>query len=353
METATFLIFCLALLARNVQAQDSSNSDNNGGSGSGRGWSWAGYPGADGGAFGGNPYNSGSAGGGLSVFANFDIDTAVRYRTAHGIIAAICFVVIFPCGAIIVRLLPSRHTWLVHAVVQCVGFLAYVAAAALAIRLIQMVRIPPDGSSLLEISSTNAHPIIGIILLVLMFLQPALGFVHHAKFKRLRRRTFFSHAHLWLGRTAITLGIINGGLGLKLANASQDLVIAYSVVAAFVWLVWLIAAVFGEMRRRRGDGNNINDRNKNNSPSSNEYMAPNHTSMRFNRDGRRRSISLSLDPSPPYTPGPIYGGPPVDGRGQTVEMMPARNVAGRQRSISPLSSELTPVDGRRRSSQER
>ncbi|KAI1806681.1 hypothetical protein F4811DRAFT_120721 [Daldinia bambusicola] len=353
MEMATFLSFCLVSLARNVRAQDPFNRDNdNSGSDSGGGFAWAGYPNANGDTFGGTPYNSGSAGGGISLFGDFDIDInkAVRYRTAHGIIAAICFVVIFPCGAILVRLLPSRHTWLIHAVVQIIGFLAYVAAAALAIRLIQMIRIPPDGSSLLERSSTNAHPIIGIILLVLMFIQPWLGFIHHAKFKRLRRRTFFSHAHLWLGRVAITLGIINGGLGLKLANASQELVIAYSVVAAFAWLVWLIAAVFGEMRRGRDGGNN-NNRNKNNSPPSpNNSMAPSHTPMHFNSDGRRHPSSPSIDPSPPYTPGPIYGGPPVHGRGQTVEMMPAKNVAGRRGSVSSLSSELTPVDGRRRPS---
>ncbi|OTB14196.1 hypothetical protein K445DRAFT_140481 [Daldinia sp. EC12] len=338
MNTAAFLGLCLALLARNVYAQDPYNSDNGGGTP----FSWGGWPGTNGDEYGNNrPANSGSAGGGLSVFVDFDVGKAVQYRTAHGIIAAICFVVIFPGGAILMRLLPSKRTWLYHALVQGLGFILYVVAAALAIRLIEMVRIPPDGSSLLERSSSNAHPIIGIVLLVAMFIQPQLGFVHHAKFKRLRRRTFFSHAHLWLGRIAITLGIINGGLGLKLANASQELVIAYSVVAAFMWLVWVIAAVIGEMRRRK---------NQKDLPRIND-MPPDRTPPRFNRGSRHHHRdSSSIDPSPPYTPGPIYGGPPVYGGGQTVEMMPAKNVAARRGSVSSLSSELTPVDGRRRPS---
>ncbi len=47
----------------------------------------------------------------------------------------------------------------------------------------------------------------------------------------------------------ITLGIINGGLGLYLAGAAQSLKIAYGVIAGIVWLVWMLLAVFGEIRR--------------------------------------------------------------------------------------------------------
>lgn len=48
----------------------------------------------------------------------------------------------------------------------------------------------------------------------------------------------------------ITLGIINGGLGLRFAeNASSGREIAYGVVAGVVWLVWMGAAVLGEIRR--------------------------------------------------------------------------------------------------------
>jgi hypothetical protein len=49
----------------------------------------------------------------------------------------------------------------------------------------------------------------------------------------------------------ITLGIINGGLGLQLTGASRSATIAYSVIAAIMWLLWAATAVFAESRRRR------------------------------------------------------------------------------------------------------
>jgi hypothetical protein len=101
----------------------------------------------------------------------------------------------------------------------------------------------------------NAHPIIGIVLLGLLIFQPILGFVHHLMFKKYSRRTFWSHAHLWLGRIAITLGIINGGLGLQfarrfpLAPPNRAQVIGYSVAAFVMWLLYVVAAVVGEAKR--------------------------------------------------------------------------------------------------------
>ncbi|KAI8957571.1 hypothetical protein F5Y11DRAFT_339144 [Daldinia sp. FL1419] len=337
-----FLGLVLALLAKSALAQNPySNAD-------GGDYAWAGYPGSDGDGdddgdgdgyrYGYGPGSSpGSAGGGLSGFTNFDVAEVVRSRTAHGIIAALCFVVIFPVGAIFVRTIPSRHTWLIHALIQGLGFILYVAAAGLGIHMIEVIRIPPDGSSLLEISSTNAHPIIGIVLLIVMFIQPPLGIAHHSKFKRLRRRTSFSYAHLWLGRISITLGIINGGLGLKLANASRGLIIAYSIVSGFAWLLWVIFAVVGELRRRKKNSNEVP---REGIPPNNAPPPP------FTRDGHQRRESSSNDPSPPYTPGPLYGGPPVYG-GQPMEMVPPKNVR-RSGSVSSFSSELVPSDGRRR-----
>lgn len=49
----------------------------------------------------------------------------------------------------------------------------------------------------------------------------------------------------------ITLGIINGGLGLRLSNNTRKGEIAYGVVAGVIWLVWMAAALLGEIRRGR------------------------------------------------------------------------------------------------------
>jgi hypothetical protein len=64
--------------------------------------------------------------------------------------------------------------------------------------------------------------------------------------------------HVWLGRALLTLGIVNGGLGLLLASrarrrASPAILrrqhIAYGVFAGVMWLLWVVFAVAGEVRR--------------------------------------------------------------------------------------------------------
>jgi hypothetical protein len=60
---------------------------------------------------------------------------------------------------------------------------------------------------------------------------------------------------VWLGRLAITLGIINGGLGFQLAGrmnmCSKPGMIAYGVIAGVIWLAWVAAIVIGEKRKSR------------------------------------------------------------------------------------------------------
>lgn len=104
------------------------------------------------------------------------------------------------------------------------------------------------------------HPIIGIVLFALLFFQPILGYIHHLQYKKYSRRTIWSYGHLWLGRVVITLGMINGGLGMLLASdapaflsfrPTQAQIIAYGIIAGIMWLLWVAAAVVGEKRRAK------------------------------------------------------------------------------------------------------
>ncbi len=90
-------------------------------------------------------------------------------------------------------------------------------------------------------------------MLVALFFQPILGTVHHLRFKKLQRRGVWSHLHIWNGRIMITLGIINGGIGLYLAGATTALKTAYGVVAGVMWVLWMLLAIFGELRRVRSN----------------------------------------------------------------------------------------------------
>jgi len=83
-----------------------------------------------------------------------------------------------------------------------------------------------------------------LLLFALVVLQLIGGIVHHLLFKKYQRRTIVTYVHLWTGRIIITLGIINGGLGLLLAgDSSKGQQIAYGVVGAVFWLAFVIVSV--------------------------------------------------------------------------------------------------------------
>ncbi|ORY62055.1 uncharacterized protein BCR38DRAFT_437282 [Pseudomassariella vexata] len=261
----SLVLYLLALVAI-AQAQRWWDAD---GDGDGDG-----YFDGDGGFDGNDDGNGDGFGDSFQNGIGFDIQQAMSYRNIHGILAAVAFVALFPLGSIFMRVIPGRFAWIIHGITQMIAYIVYIAGAALGIYLVRMVQIPPNNSSLLEMEQTRAHPIIGLVVLAVLFLQPVLGWIHHIRFKALGRRTAWSYAHLFIGRTTITLGIINGGLGLQLAGASDSAITAYSIVAAIMWTLWVIAAAYGEVKKRRVV------------KKQPEYMN---------------------QPSPPYTVGPMYG----------------------------------------------
>ncbi|KAI8936627.1 hypothetical protein NX059_007026 [Plenodomus lindquistii] len=163
---------------------------------------------------------------------------------AHGVLASLAFVILFPAGAIAIRLASFPGVVWLHAAFQILAYLVYIAGFGLGVYLATEMKL-----------LDHYHPIIGVMVLILVFFQPITGWLHHVLFKKYSHRTAWSYAHIWLGRIAVTLGIINGGLGLKLADSmnmsSQGGIIAYGVIAGLVWLVWVAAMVVGERRRKR------------------------------------------------------------------------------------------------------
>ena len=165
--------------------------------------------------------------------------------TAHAVLATLAFGLLFPVGGIIIRLASFPGLWWVHGLFQMVAYVLYIAAFAIGVHMATRMHM-------LHL----AHPIIGIVLFVLLIFQPILGFLHHTMFKKHSRRVLWSYGHIWLGRIVITLGIINGGLGLKLAErspfaAKKGAIIAYGVVAGGIWLIYMASAIYGEMKRKR------------------------------------------------------------------------------------------------------
>lgn len=206
-------------------------------------------PYSSGGDSGSNPYSSGSGssngGPGSSSFDSFFSHYTVII-TAHAVLATLAFGLLFPVGGILIRLASFPGLWWIHGLFQTFAYLLYIAAFGLGVYMASHMRM-------LHL----AHPIIGIVLFVLLFFQPILGFLHHTMFKKHSRRMIWSYGHIWLGRFVITLGIINGGLGLQLAQRTrlfappQSAIIAYSVVAGIIWLIYVGSAIYGEMKRWR------------------------------------------------------------------------------------------------------
>jgi hypothetical protein len=95
------------------------------------------------------------------------------------------------------------------------------------------------------------HPIIGIVLFILCLIQPILGHLHHRGYVQTGGRTAPSHGHIWLGRIIITLGMINGGLGFKLAANTKIGPIIYVIVAIVFYVGYIVAIVIGERRRAK------------------------------------------------------------------------------------------------------
>ncbi|KAK6524662.1 hypothetical protein TWF281_011564 [Arthrobotrys megalospora] len=175
---------------------------------------------------------SGSSDGGSSSASSI-----TRMLKIHGILMGLAFAVFFPLGAIIIRVLPGPHKADVHMVVQIIGFGLSVAGLAYGVMLAEDMRYLKE-----------THPIIGMVVMGGLFFQPIVGLIHHWLFKAKGKRTILAYIHTYWGRVLLILGIVNGGLGLALADNTTGGTIAYSVVAGVMGLAWLSASVLYYVR---------------------------------------------------------------------------------------------------------
>ncbi|KPM33957.1 hypothetical protein AK830_g12614 [Neonectria ditissima] len=180
--------------------------------------------------------NSGSSSGGDAVTESSS-GVSDTFATAHGIIMAIVFVIAYPLGAVVMPLIGS---WLIHASWQILALLLMWAGFGLG-----YVYARDDGYWF-----TNTHTKMGTVVCALISLQPVFGWLHHKYYVKHQQRGLMSHVHVWSGRILIILGIVNGGLGLQLAGTSQRFVIAYSVVAAIMSVLYVSGSVFGGLQKR-------------------------------------------------------------------------------------------------------
>lgn len=174
----------------------------------------------------------------------FGGDAALGNRVImiHGALASLAFVGLFPIGGILIRIASFTGLIWVHAALQIVAYVIYFLAFGMGVYLMR---------NLNNTISSHTHPALGGILFIVLLSQPVTGFIHHRMFKKRGRRTGWSHVHLFIGRIAIVLGIINGGLGINLAgDVSIGGKVAYGIFAGIMLIAYIASIVIGEMRLR-------------------------------------------------------------------------------------------------------
>jgi hypothetical protein len=190
-----------------------------------------------------NPFTSAAttsspnATGGQNSWMRLSSQVQDRFIQAHGTLASIAFVAVFPIGAILVRLASFRQLAWTHGGLQIFGYAVFIAAAGIGIFM-------ADGGDYLR----EPHAIIGMLLLVVLFFMPFIGATHHRVYKTVQKRTWWSYGHIFTGRAAVVLGMVNGGLGLQLADARSSYTIAYSAFAGLMGVLYVGAIVFGEFK---------------------------------------------------------------------------------------------------------
>jgi hypothetical protein len=158
-----------------------------------------------------------------------------NYQKAHGILMGLVATILLPTGAIFVRL--HGHAW-IHAGIQLMSLVCIIVGLGLGVELAKL-----EG-----LLFNNTHSIFGVAVVALFLVQPLLGLVHHFMYRKTQSRNMFSHIHVWYGRALMILAVVNGGLGLQLADNSKGGTIAYSVIAG-VFGAGYIASV---LVRRKG-----------------------------------------------------------------------------------------------------
>jgi len=172
-----------------------------------------------------------------------NLGTVPSLAKAHGTLMGLAFIVILPLGAFLVRFVRSKHAVWIHATCQLLGF-AFVAAG---------LGVGVHMANVLHILYKQAHTYIGTIIFSLLFIQALLGYFHHWRYVATQKRTIWTFIHIWYGRVLVILGIINGGLGLQLAQLigtsySRAGMIVYSVLAGVIGTSLIALAMFGLSR---------------------------------------------------------------------------------------------------------
>ena len=159
---------------------------------------------------------------------------------AHAVLAPITFVLFFPIGAMIIRLLSFKGVVWLHAGWMVTTYIIVLGAMGMGVWIAVMTQ-----------QLDTYHSIIGLVVVGALLLQPVSGITHHLLYKKTGGTNVATYPHIWWGRAVVTLGIINGGFGLQLSGNTTKGEVAYAIVASVMWVLWMVVIVFSFARGRR------------------------------------------------------------------------------------------------------
>lgn len=163
-----------------------------------------------------------------------------KAHIAHGTVISIAIVLFFPLGATMVPLFSTKNILWWHMVWQMTGMFILLVGFGLGCWLSYLTPVALE-SKPWDLWHCPRRP-----LLSTAFTWYAPPSLLHVDWKE-----ELQHAlHVWLGRILIALGIINGGMGIKLAANTTSGGIVYGVVAGVVFVVYVCAWYWSYRRMR-------------------------------------------------------------------------------------------------------
>ncbi|KIM96662.1 hypothetical protein OIDMADRAFT_32595 [Oidiodendron maius Zn] len=150
----------------------------------------------------------------------------------HGAMLLMGFLLLYPAGLIAINS-GSSKSFQYHWMLQLAASL--LAAAGMMTGLV----LSPD-------IRTARHKQLGVLIGLLLGFQLVSGWRHHVIFVKIRRRTWISRVHIWLGRLIMTCGWCNLVLGLSLGGYADG----YLYLAAFVICVEAISLTIVHVRHQ-------------------------------------------------------------------------------------------------------
>ena len=152
-------------------------------------------------------------------------------QIVHALVMCAAFILIFPSGALLLRLF--NRVWL-HTAVQGIGFVFSLIGFACGCAMTPQYNRSRNFNS--------AHQIIGLLVCLALCVQFGVGLFGHIRFKRGAAIPALNKIHLVLGPLAMFFGLVAGGLGINLA-LNNPFLQYYIIVTIVLWLAFGVIRV--------------------------------------------------------------------------------------------------------------